>query len=221
MTLPRDEIVKGIQDELAEFSALVRSLDGSQWNAPSRCEGWTAADIAAHVTGGLADVVAGRFDGLGTPEVTERQVAERRGRSQSELADELDTVAAGAAQLLAAFDDDSWNGPAPAGVASSVGAGVETLWYDAYLHADDIRTAAGLPTVVGDGVRAAVSHIAEALTNQGWGPATLALEGIERFEVGGGGDRTITCDPMTFVLAATGRLDPATIGLDESVNIYR
>jgi uncharacterized protein (TIGR03083 family) len=221
MTLPRDQVVKGFIEELAAFSALVRSLEADELRAPTRCDGWSAGDVAAHVIGGLADVVGGRFDGLGTPEVTARQVEERRGRTADELAEELDDVAVGSRQLLDAFDDDAWNGPAPAGLASTVGSGVEALWYDAYLHADDIRAAIGKPSVRGEGIRASVSHIAEILTDHSWGPATIALDGIEPFDVSGGGGRTVSGEPLAFILAATGRADPAPLGLDPSVNIYR
>jgi hypothetical protein len=39
--------------------------------------------------------------------------------------------------------------------------------------------------------------------------------------VGDGSGRRVTGDPHQFVLVATGRADPATLGLDESVNVYR
>ena len=48
---------------------------------------------------------------------------------------------------------------------------------------------------------------------------TLELDGIERIEVAGGG-LSITGDPLTFVLAATGRADPTPMGLPESINVY-
>jgi len=153
--------------------------------------------------------------------VTERHVAERRARSAGEVIAELTEASALAATLLDAFDEDAWSGPAPAGVATTVGAGVEALWYDAYLHGDDIRAAVGRPSVGGDGLRAALSHIADILTDQGWGPALLELDGQDRFPVGSGQGREVTGDPLTFVLAATGRADPAPLGLDETVNIYR
>jgi hypothetical protein len=106
-------------------------------------------------------------------------------------------------------------------VAPTVGWGVESLWYDAFLHGDDIRHALGQPSVTSDAIRASVSHVTAVLTDHGWGPATVSLDGIEPFEVSGGGGRTITGDPLTFVLASTGRGDPAAIGLDETVNIYK
>ena len=221
MTLPRDQIEKGLVEELSAFSALVRSLDEAQLAAPTRCDGWTVGDVAAHVAGTLADIVAGRFEGLGTPEVTQRQVDERAGRTPAVLADELDEVNVGAQQLLSVFDDDAWEAEAPAGVAPTVGWGVESLWYDAFVHGDDVRAALGRPTAPSDAMRAAVSHITAVLTDQDYPAATVSLEGIESFDVSGGGGRTITGDPLAFILAGTGRGDPASIGLDETVNIYR
>ena len=59
----------------------------------------------------MADVAAGRLDGLGTPEVTAREVDERAGRSPGELADECAEVRKAAAGLLPMFDDDAWAAP--------------------------------------------------------------------------------------------------------------
>src|SRR5262245_10457640 len=127
MALPREEVTAGLPAEMESFAVLVRALDRTELRSPSRCAGWTAGDVAAHVIGQLADVTAGRFDGLGTPEVTARQVAERRGRTGPELADELDAARAGAEGLLAVFDDAAWSGPSPAG-GGTLGDGVEALW---------------------------------------------------------------------------------------------
>jgi len=221
VTLPRDEVVAGFSDELQRFEALVRSLDDEAWARPSRCQGWRVADVAAHVTGQLADINAGRFEGLGTPEVTQRQVDERRGRSPAALADELHGAVAAGAPTLAGLDDEAWKSPAPAGILPTLGDGVEALWYDAWLHADDIRAAAGLPTERSAGLRASVVHVASLLEAGGWGPATLALDGVEAVPVGDGSGLRVTGDPHQFVLVATGRADPATLGLDETVNVYR
>jgi uncharacterized protein (TIGR03083 family) len=219
MVMPRTAVVPGLLQELDDFSSLLRTLDDREWNTPSRCEGWTAGDVAAHLTGSMSDIVAGNLDGIGTPEVTQREVDERKGRSPGEIADELDAVTKASADLVAVFDDDAWNAPAPAGLPYSLGVGIEALWYDAYLHADDIRAAIGRPSERGPGLEAAVSHVAYFLGEKKWGPATLALDGMPEHEIGGGG-RRITGDPLTFVLAATGRGDPAPLGLDASVDIY-
>src|SRR4051794_10486990 len=105
MSLPREEVAAGLLDELGRFEDLVRSISAGEWRNPTRCEGWTAADVAAHVTGQMADILNGRFDGLGTPEVTAREVDERRGQSPDEIADELATVTKLGRELLSAFDD--------------------------------------------------------------------------------------------------------------------
>jgi uncharacterized protein (TIGR03083 family) len=218
VTLPREEVVAGLIDELAQFEALVRSLDAGDWEAPSRCGGWTAGDVAGHVVGQLADVTAGRFDGLGSPEVTARQVEERRGRTPVELADELAEVSKVADAILGSFDDAAWTAPGPTG--GPLGDGVEALWFDASLHADDIRDAVGRSSDMGSGVRVAISHLAVVLTEQGYVPTTLALDGVEEFAVSGGGP-PITGEPTQFILVATGRGAPEPLGLDETINVYR
>jgi uncharacterized protein (TIGR03083 family) len=220
MTLPRDEVTAGLLDELSDFEKLVRSLDDQQWSTPSRCEGWTVGDVAGHVIGSMSDVVNGRLDGLGTPEVTEREVAERRGRTPAQLADECAEVREAAQGLLAAFDEDAWQAPAPGGYVGTLGDGVEALWYDTYLHADDMRSVLGQPpqrTTAGD--KASVSHLATELTKRGWQPTTLAFDGLPEFEVSGGGTR-IEGDAFPFILAATGRADASALGFDSSVNVY-
>jgi uncharacterized protein (TIGR03083 family) len=219
VTLRREEVVPGTLAEFEAFETLVRSLDTAELEVATRCTGWTTADVAAHVIGQLADITAGNFDGLGTPEVTERQVVERRGRSSAELAEEMAGARATAAVILDTFDDAAWVGPGPAG-GGTLGDGVEALWFDASLHADDIRAAIGRPSELGTATRASISHIAQILTDQGYAGATIALDGVEAFPVSGGGPE-INGSGDQFVLVATGRAAPALLGLDETVNIYR
>jgi len=221
MTLPRDEVLPGFFAELAQVEQLIRSLDDRQWQAASRCEGWRVADVAAHVTGQLVDITDGRLEGLGTPEATEREVAERRHLTPAQLADELHGAAEKAAALGATFTDEAWKGPAPTDVVPTLGEGIEGLWYDAWVHGDDMRSASDLTPDRGPGLRASVFHLTTLLDRKGWGPATLALDGMEEIPVGSGGGRRVTGDARRFVLAAAGRADPAPLDLDESVNIYR
>jgi len=126
-----------------------------------------------------------------------------------------------AGDLAASFDDAAWVAPAPPGAAGTLGFGLEALWFDTYLHADDMRAALGTSEPSAEGVAPSLSHIAQVLTDQGWGPADLDFEGFGRFPVAGGGGRTVSGDAFGFVLASTGRGNPASFGLDESVNIYR
>ncbi len=220
MTLGRTIVVEGMLEEYADFAVLLRGLTAEQWESASPCEGWTVADVAGHVVGQLTDVSQLRLEGLGTDEVTDRQVQERRGRPPAALADELDGAVATASAIAAAFDDDAWSAPGPPGTPGTLGQGLESLWFDTFLHNNDIRAAIDEPTVHGDGVLASVSHIAQVLTDQGWGPVTLRLDGMEEFPVSGGGP-VVAGDPMTFILVSTGRASPDRIGLDDTVNIYR
>ena len=217
--LDRTEISAGFLAELDNFGELLRSLEPADLDAPTRCEGWTVGDIAGHMVGQVTDVVNGRLDGLGTPEVTEREAKERAGRSAAELADELAEGRAGVAALAAQLDDAAWKTPVGTDFDGTLGDGVLALWFDGYLHADDIRAALGTPPVTGDGLRGSIHWVAADLGRRGWGPATLALEGVEVIDVGGGGEK-ISGDPHQFLLVATGRADPSPLGLDESVNIF-
>jgi len=215
MGLGREEAIAGLQAEYEAFGALVRSLDAQQWAQPSRCDGWTVGDVARHVVGTATDVANGVV-GTHTPE---EEVAEREGRTATEIADELDTALVTLRNLASVINDDVWNGPSPV-PDLTMRQGVLTLVYDLYVHGDDIRTALAMaPAGAGVGLDASVEYLAEQLDERGWGPATLALDGVEKADIGGGGD-PITGDPMRFVLVACGRSDASTLGLDEAVNIY-
>jgi hypothetical protein len=87
------------------------------------------------------------------------------------------------------------------------------------VHADDIRTAIGRDSAGGAGLAASVEYLAGELTTRDWGPATLAFDGLPRHDVSGGGGE-ISGDPLQFVLVATGRAEPGTIGLQPGVSIY-
>lgn len=204
MTLSKQQVTGGMAAELQAFEDLMRSLSDAEWDAPSRCEGWTAGDVARHVVGNLADALSGRLDGIGTAERTQRQVDERAGRSRTELADELAGIRELAEQILSGFDDAAWTGPAPGDYGGTLGEGVRALWYDAWLHADDIRAAVDRPSVVGAGLDAAVSHVTWELGRQGWDGSVPTTE-EDRFQ---------------FVLIATGRSDGTSLGANTPPNIY-
>ena len=222
--LTRPDVVLGLDREIGGFAELVRSLDAAEWEQPSRCEGWRVADVAAHVAGAIADVTSGRVEGLDTPEVTDRQVAERRGRSPADIADELDRVRPLSRELMGGLDDAAWAGPAPGAYDMTLGEAVGSLWFGFYIHAEDIRAAVGRDSDRGPALRAGVHFVAGALAGRDWGPAVLALDGVEEVPIGDVASATdvrrVTGDPLTFVLAASGRADPAALGLDQSVNVF-
>jgi len=212
--LVRTDVARGVLDEYESFATLIESLDASEWAAPTRCAGFEVRDVAGHVVG-LAEDVA---KGVPGSRNAEEEAASVRGDSPVQAGARLRAVIESLRPLLDALDDDMWNGPS--GVPDlTFGRGVLTLWYDAFVHADDIRVAAGRPSERGAGLAASVEYLAGELTTRDWGPATLALDGLPRHDVsGGGGD--IAGDPLQFVMVATGRADPATIGLQPGVSIY-
>ena len=107
----------------------------------------------------------------------------------------------------------------PVAVPGTLGTAVEGIWYDAYVHSDDIRDALGRPSDRCAGLWAAVSHLVDLLEDRGWGPATLELDGMEPIPVRGGGT-VVRGNPLIFVLVATGRAHPIELGLDQTVNVY-
>jgi uncharacterized protein (TIGR03083 family) len=212
--LARTDIAQGLIDEYQAFASLVESLDPAEWATPSRCAGFDVRDVAGHVIGLAEDVVKG----VPGSRNAEEEAASVRGDTPAQAAARLRAVVEGLEPLLAALDDAMWDGPS--GVPDlTFGAGVHLLWYDAFVHADDIRAAIGRPSEIGPGLGASVDYLAGELESRGWGPATLALSGQARRDIAGGG-REVNGDPLQFVLAATGRLDPSTLELGPDVNIY-
>ena len=205
MALARTVVSEGLIDELNRFEELVRSLSSKQWETASRCAGWTVGDVARHVIGSMADVAAGRLDGLGTPEVTKREVDERAGRSPAELADECSEVTKAAAGMLPLFDDAAWAGPGPGGFDGTLGDGVEALWYDTWMHAEDIRAALGQAPVMSSGFQAARSHVAWDLGRVAKWKGELPKSDTSAYD---------------FILVATGRADASLLGAGAPPNIY-
>ena len=201
MALPRDQVAEGLLSELDRFEQLIRPLSDEQWAIPSRCAGWTVGDVARHVVGSMADVAAGQLDGLGTEPVTAREVAERVGRSPAELADECIAVRQAGEELLPLFDDDAWMAEAPGGYEGTLGDGVEAIWFDTWMHGNDIRAALGLTPDEGPALAAGISHVQFELRKLGQ-------------------PDDIVGDPFTWLLVATGRAAPSLIGDGAPCDIY-
>jgi uncharacterized protein (TIGR03083 family) len=219
MTLPKAEVVNGLAAEMQRFHDLIIDLTDDAWGRPTRCEAWSVGQLAAHVTGVSADLIAGRVDGLGTQAWYDRQVEERDGQPPAVVAAELAGLVEPTHEQMSAFPQEAWDGPAPPGVPGALGGAVQSLWCGTYIHAEDILAALRKPPLRGAGLRAAVWQIADTWQANSWGPTTLDLDGIEEIIIDGGGER-ITGDPLPFVLAATGRGDAAALGLNPTVNIY-
>lgn len=215
--LTRQQVIQGTHDEYELFAELIAGLDEAQWSAPSRCEGWQVRDVAAHVYGTAHDVLEGTV-GQRTPE---QEAEAHRGMSPREMAAELRRVIVALTPVVATLDNEAaWGAPSPA-PDLTIGEGMLALWYDTWIHGDDIRAAVGLPSVRGAGLVAAVAHVHEQLNKQAkWGPARLALQGLPELSVGQADGRVVDADPFQFVIVATGRADSAELGLEPTVNIY-
>ena len=200
MALPRNVVMDGLIASIGSFEELLRTLDEAEWEKQSRCDGWTVGDVARHCIGSMASAVAGNTDGLGSPEVTKREVDERAGRSPAELADEAAEVKQAVTALFPLFDDAAWAAPSPGGFEGTLADGVEALWSDFWIHSDDIRAGVGRDSVAQPGLDGTVSHVTFELGKRGWS-----------------GDVPKSADEqIPWVLAATGRA-PALEGL---INIY-
>ncbi|MGH8979278.1 MAG: maleylpyruvate isomerase family mycothiol-dependent enzyme [Acidimicrobiia bacterium] len=213
--LDRATVGPGTIAEYESFADLLESLSADDWRAPTRCEGFEVRDVAGHVVG-LAEDVAKGVPGSRT---AEQEAATVREDTPEQAGARLRAAVESLRALLAAIDDAAWEGPSPV-PDLSLARGVLTLWYDTFVHGDDIRAAIGRPSARGAGLGASVAYLAEELERRGWGPAEIAVDGLLPRTIGTGGP-TITGDPLAFVLVATGRGDPASLGLDEQVNIYR
>jgi uncharacterized protein (TIGR03084 family) len=75
-----DAILTALGEQHAELDALLGLLDDAAWSSPTRCEGWTVADVVLHLSqtdrlalasaqgrfGGELDVLAGGLERRGT-----------------------------------------------------------------------------------------------------------------------------------------------------------
>lgn len=100
--------------------------DDATRTAPA-CPAWTVQQLASHVVGVSADILAGNLEGAGSDPWTDAQVAARAGRSLADLADEWDETGP---RVEAAAPD----GALPAQAV-----------FDQVTHEHDLRDALGRP----------------------------------------------------------------------------
>ena len=106
---------------------LLRTLDGEQWErSVCACPGWRVRDVLAHLVGTPEDAIAGRLDGLPTPEQTDEQV-ERHRRD-----DPIDLL-------------DQWLAMGPMVAAAVTASGLWPAAIDAVTHEQDLRAAVDRP----------------------------------------------------------------------------
>ncbi|WP_433179184.1 maleylpyruvate isomerase family mycothiol-dependent enzyme [Actinoallomurus sp. CA-150999] len=212
--MSREEVVAGLSGQYAAFAALIDGLTAEEWDAPTRCAGWRVRDVAGHVVGNAADTANG-VAGTRTPD---EQARAFRGGGPDDLAAELRASAGRLIPLLETLDDRVWARPSPV-PGRSIGNGVHTLWYDTFVHGDDVRAALGRPADRGPGLAGSVDWLRDELERLGRGPYRLVLDGLGEYAIGAGGP-VLRGDPLRFTLVATGRADPAEFGTDAGVNVH-
>ena len=165
------------------LSAVLDALPAGAWSRPSPCEGWTAADVVAHLIETQRDFLGQRGVELGpAPDVAAGPAAAWRQHAQQ--------VRDGLTDDVAATPYEGFFGP------STVGGTFEQFYvWDMVVHRWDVARTAGLEGTLTD---AELDRIERGI--EGFGPA-LYMEGICRdgVEPPAGADRT------TRLLARLGR----------------
>lgn len=120
-------------EERRELLDLLRTLEDSQWDAPTLCDGWTVRDVVAHVVS---------YDGLGPAQLARRFA---RGRFVLSRINEAGLAALRDAPPQALLSAVARN-VRPSGLTTAFGGRVALL--DALVHHQDIRRPLGLPRVI-------------------------------------------------------------------------
>lgn len=114
----------------ARLLALADELEPAEARLPvPACPRWVVKDVYAHLTGVVADVMAGRTDGVATDPWTAKQVEARRESSFADVCAEWASIGPPFEQALDAM----------------AGAVDPRLIFDVWTHEQDVRGAVGRP----------------------------------------------------------------------------
>jgi uncharacterized protein (TIGR03083 family) len=153
------DTVAAYRDTRERMLALTEGIDGLE-PVPA-CPGWRIRELLSHVTGGAADILAGRLDGVGTDPWVEAQVAARADRPLPEIADEWREAGA---EVDALFE--------------RLGGAPEQLVFDTVTHEHDLRGALGVPGGRDEpGLAIGLGWVAQAWADPRPGPGVRLLAG--------------------------------------------
>ena len=232
-----DEIVAALAEQHDELFGLLVGLDEAQWHLPSRCEGWSLADVVLHLsqTDELAIASAsGRFNdalvtlahGLGpagnVDDGADLMVARDRGKPGAVVLENWKTGADRLRALLSATDPHArvvW-------VAGELSARTlaTTRLAECWIHTGDVAEGLGTVRVPGDRLRH-IARLAWRTLPYAFSRSGRELTGPVAFElVGPSGDpwrfvpdeqplTTITGPAVDLCLVAGRRVDPANTEL--------
>ena len=177
------------------ISALLRSIgDKAASTDVPACPGWSPKDVASHLTGVCADIMAGRLEGRGTDPWTAAQVDERRERSLEEVLSEWAEVGPQVEQLLPSFPDWAAN----------------QLVFDLLSHEHDLADALGLPAPddaqsEGPALEFAANAVTRKATQLGLPPITVVCGDRKWTSEGEGDGATVTMSSVDLLRSTTGR----------------
>ena len=177
------------RDARLRITELVRAdLDAGERVVPA-CPRWTVQQLVSHLTGVVADALAGNLDGVATDPWTQAQVDARAGRPVGEVLDEWD-------ELSVTFEP-------------VIGDGFEQLLFDTATHEHDLRNALGAPGARDSAATAIGLHFGLG----GWrrahpmsgAPPLRIVAGDESVEAGDDPDVTLALEPFEAMRACSGR----------------
>lgn len=112
-----DDEITALADQQRELDDLLAGRPESDWRLPSRCEGWTVADVMIHLAqssefamasaqGSFGEAIGGMMAGLGTPtsmdDAVEAMVAHDRDEPVAKIRQRWEAAAAGQVAALRA-----------------------------------------------------------------------------------------------------------------------
>ncbi|HYT25487.1 MAG TPA: maleylpyruvate isomerase family mycothiol-dependent enzyme [Actinomycetota bacterium] len=216
--------------ERARLDRFFSGLDEAGWDRPTRCTGWRAREMIAHLAGGelynqacLDDKLgelferAGRAGAEGFQGFTDWTVSERAGRPPTEVLDEWRRASSDTLRRLREHGRDGTiptsAGPYPAGLQAF------HLAIEDATHADDLGAPVD-PDEAADRLawRATVSRFGVTETGK---PVELEARGDRMLVRSGGQEAALSQDEL--VQAAVARLDadhPLPAGLREALRAF-
>lgn len=218
-----EAIVAALDEQQAELDGLLASLDDSGWAKPSRCPGWSVADVVLHLAqtselaaaGGDASFVErfARFmpsDAHTADEGAEQAVVAERGASGVQLFERWRAAATAQRNLLASSDPARrlpWViGELPARTLAT------TRLSEMWIHTGDIADALGVTLVPTDRLWH-IARLAWRTLPYAFARAGTGLRGPVAVELSAPSGATVRGPGVEFCLVAARRLDPAETGL--------
>ncbi len=225
------QLIDAVEEVLTESLAVARSLDPADGVLATECPGWSVQDNLAHMVG-LEQALGGAPEPeIEVPELghvrnevgvyMERHVHARRGRSLSEVADELEAMIPDRlGQLRSQAADGDVEVPGPFGLRP-LSRALPIRVFDLWAHEQDIRRAVGMPPRL-DGLSSAIA-LNQTLTGwtMGLPRAELGVDGVLTIEVSGPEPSTAivvlgTGGPEVTLRGDLGQLTRAFCGRGES-----